>query len=70
MNNKKYAQPIIIFVALLITGLLMVLSPYLTQLEQPATEVMLQNTLPLIGSALMTAGLVFFLQEMTRLARE
>ncbi len=48
----------------------MILVPYQIDLDQSATETALQNTLPLIGSVMLTSGLVFFLLEMTRLDRE
>ena len=70
MNKKQVTQAITIFVLFTIVGLLMILVPYRIDLAQPATEAALQNSLPLIGSALMGAGIVFFLIEMTRLDRE
>lgn len=70
MNKKQLTQAIIIFVVFLIVGLLMVLVPYQIDLDQSATETALQNSLPLIGSAMLASGLVFFLLEMTRLDRE
>lgn len=70
MNTKQLTQAIIIFVVFLIVGLLMILLPYQIDLNQSATEAALQNTLPLIGGAMLTSGLVFFLLEMTRLDRE
>lgn len=70
MNKKQLTQAIIIFVVFLIAGLLMILVPYQIDLDQLATETALQNTLPLIGSVMLTSGLVFFLLEMTRLDRE
>ena len=48
----------------------MILVPHRIELAQPATEAALQNSLPLIGSAMIGSGLVFFLLEMTRLERE
>jgi drug/metabolite transporter (DMT)-like permease len=70
MNKKQLTQAIIIFAVFLIAGLLMILVPYQIDLDQLATETALQNTLPLIGSVMLTSGLVFFLLEMTRLDRE
>ena len=70
MNTKQLIQAIIIFVVFLIVGLLMILLPYQIDLNQSATEIALQNALPLVGSAMLTSGLVFFLIEMTRLDRE
>ena len=70
MNNKQLTQTTIMFIVFLITGLLMILVPYQIDLDQSATETALQNTLPLIGSAILASGLVFFLLEMTRLDRE
>ena len=70
MNKKQLTQAKIIFAAFLIAGLLMILAPYQVDLNQSATETAVQNTLPLIGSAMIGSGLVFFLLEMTRLDRE
>ena len=70
MNRKQLTQATIIFVIFLIVGLLMILLPYQVDLGQAETEAALQNSLPLIGTALMSSGLVFFLLEMTRLDRE
>ncbi len=70
MNKKQMSQTISIFAAFVITGLLMILVPYRIDLVQPATQAALQNSLPLIGSAMMGAGMVFFLLEMTRMERE
>ena len=70
MNKKQMSQTIGIFATFVITGLLMILVPYRIDLTQPATETALQNSLPLIGSAMIGAGIVFFLLEMTRLDRE
>ena len=70
MNKKQMSQTISIFAAFMVTGLLMILVPYRIDLAQPATEAALQNSLPLIGSAMMGAGMVFFLLEMTRMERE
>ena len=70
MNKKQMGQTVSIFVIFTIVGLLMILVPYRIDLTQPATEAALQNSLPLIGSALMGAGMVFFLLEMTRMERE
>lgn len=70
MSKKPLIQAIIIFAVFLIVGLLMILVPYQIDLGQSATETALQSTLPLIGSAMLASGLVFFLLEMTRLDRE
>ena len=70
MNKKQMSKTVSIFVIFTIVGLLMILVPYRIDLPQPATEAALQNSLPLIGSALMGAGMVFFLLEMTRMERE
>ena len=70
MNTKQLTQAIIIFVVFLIVGLLMILLPYQVDLGQPETKAALQNSLPLIGTAMLSSGLVFFLLEMTRLERE
>ena len=66
----RFNQATIIFVVFLIVGLLMILVPHQIDLAQSATETALQKTLPLIGSVMLTSGLVFFLLEMTRLDRE
>jgi uncharacterized protein YjeT (DUF2065 family) len=70
MNKKQMTQAVSIFVIFTIVGLLMILVPYRIDLAQTATEAALQNSLPLIGSALVGAGMVFFLLEMTRMERE
>ena len=70
MDKKQMTRAVSIFVIFMIVGLLMILVPYHFDLVQPATEAALQNSLPLIGSAMMGAGIVFFLLEMTRLERE
>ena len=70
MNKKQMTQTVSIFVIFTIVGLLMILVPYHIDLTQSATEAALQNSLPLIGSAMMGAGMVFFLLEMTRMERE
>ena len=70
MNKKQLSQTVSIFVIFTIVGLLMILVPYRSDLAGPAIEAALQNSLPLIGSAMMGAGMVFFLLEMTRLERE
>ncbi len=70
MNKKQMSQTISIFAALVISGLLMILLPYQIDLAQPAAEAAMQNSLPLIGSAMVGAGMVFFLLEMTRMERE
>ncbi len=70
MNTKQLTQATIIFVIFLIVGLLMILLPYQVDLGQAETGAALRNSLPLIGAALLSSGLVFFLLEMTRLDRE
>ena len=70
MNSKQLTQAITIFVVLLVVGLLMILLPYQLNLSQPETEIALQNSLPLIGTAIFGAGLTFFLIEMVRMDRE
>jgi drug/metabolite transporter (DMT)-like permease len=70
MNKNQFVQASAIFVVLTIAGLLMILVPYQIELDQPETVIALQNSLPLIGSAMMAAGLAFFLLEMTRLDRQ
>jgi uncharacterized protein YjeT (DUF2065 family) len=70
MSKKQMTQAVSIFVIFTIVGLLMILVPYRIDLAQTATEAALQNSLPLIGSALVGAGMVFFLLEMTRMERE
>lgn len=70
MNKKQMSQIISIFAAFMVTGLLMILVPHRIDLAQPATTAALQNSLPLIGSAMLGAGMVFFLLEMTRMERE
>ena len=70
MNTKQLPRTITIFVALLIVGLLMILLPYQVNLDQPEIESALQNSLPFIGTALLSSGVLFFLLEMTRLDRE
>jgi Na+/alanine symporter len=69
MNKKQLVQTIGIFVVFTISGLLMILVPYQVDLDQALLEATLQSSLPLIGSAMIAAGLVFFLLEMTRLDR-
>jgi hypothetical protein len=69
MNKKQLVQTIGIFVVFTISGLLMILVPYQVDLDQVLLEATLQSSLPLIGSAMIGAGLVFFLLEMTRLDR-
>lgn len=70
MNKKQLVQAISIFVVFTISGLLMILVPYQVDLGQAVLEAALQSSLPLIGSAMLGAGLVFFLLEMTRLERD
>jgi hypothetical protein len=70
MNKNQFFQASAIFVVLTIAGLLMILVPYQIELDQPETVIALQNSLPLIGSAMLAAGLAFFLLEMTRLEWE
>lgn len=69
MKKFQYTQAIAIFVALTFSGLLMILIPYRIEINHPDTAIALQNSLPLIGSAMLAAGLVFFLLEMNRLGR-
>ncbi len=70
MNKKQLSQSITIFVALLIVGILMIVLPYNIDLDQSTLEISLQVTLPLIGTALISSGLTFFLIEMVRMDRE
>jgi len=70
MNSKGLTQAIAIFVVLLIVGLLMILLPYQVDLGQAEVETALRDSLPLVGTALLSAGVVFFLLEMTRLERD
>lgn len=70
MNKKQMIQAIIIFIALTLAGLLMILAPYQVHLAKPAVEASLQNSMPLIGTSLLGAGIAFFLLEMTRMERE
>ena len=70
MKSKQLTQAVTIFVVLLIVGLLMILLPYQVDLDQAELEAALRNSLPLIGTALLSAGVVFFLLEMTRLEQE
>ena len=70
MNTKQLVQTISIFVVFTISGLLMILVPYQVDLDQAVLEAALQSSLPLIGSAMIGAGMVFFLLEMTRMERE
>lgn len=70
MNKKQLVQAISIFVVFTISGLLMILVPSQVDLGQAVLEAALQSSLPLIGSAMLGAGLVFFLLEMTRLERD
>jgi hypothetical protein len=70
MNKKQLTQTITIFVATLIAGILMVVLPYTLDLGQAEMVDSLQSTLPLIGAAIISAGLTFFLVEMVRVDRE
>jgi hypothetical protein len=70
MNKKQLVQTISIFVVFTISGLLMILVPYQVDLDQAVLEAALQSSLPLVGGAMLGAGLVFFLLEMTRMERE
>jgi hypothetical protein len=70
MNKKQLTQPIIIFAVFLIAGSLMVLIPYQIDLDQSSIMASLQATLPLIGGAMISSGLTFFLIEMVRMDRE
>jgi uncharacterized protein YjeT (DUF2065 family) len=70
MNSKGLTQAIAIFVVLLIVGLLMILLPYQVDLDQAEVETALRDSLTLVGTALVSAGVVFFLLEMTRLERD
>lgn len=70
MNSKGLTQIITIFIVLLVFGLLMILLPYQLNFSQPEVELALQNSLPLVGTAIFGAGLTFFLIEMLRLDRE
>ncbi len=70
MNKKQLVQTISIFVVFTFSGLLMILVPYQIDLDQAVLQATLQSSLPLIGSAMIGAGLVFFLLEMTRLDRD
>jgi drug/metabolite transporter (DMT)-like permease len=69
MNSKGLTQVITIFIVLLIVGLLMILLPYQLDLGQAEVETALQNSLPLVGAAILSAGLTFFLIEVVRLDR-
>jgi len=69
MKKQQLFQTISIFAALLISGLLMILLPFRIVLDQPEVETILQKILPQVGSALLGAGLVFFLLETTQLQR-
>lgn len=70
MNKKQLTQAITIFVATLIAGIIMVVLPYTLDLGQAEMVDSLQSTLPLIGAAIISAGLTFFLVEMVRMDRE
>ena len=70
MNKKQLVQTISIFVVFTISGLIMILVPYQVDQDQAVLEAALQSSLHLIGSAMLGAGLVFFLLEMTRLERD
>lgn len=70
MNKTQLTQTITIFIVLLIVGILMVVLPYNLDLAQANLGNSLQSTLPLIGAAIISAGLTFFLVEMVRVDRE
>jgi len=70
MNSNQLIRAVAIFTVLLIVGLLMILLPYQVDLGQAEVEAALRNSLPLIGTALLSAGVIFFLLEMTRLERD
>ena len=70
MDKKQLTQTISIFGVLTAVGIMMILVPYRIELSHPETALALQNSLPLVGSALLGAGIVFFLLEMTRQERE
>ncbi len=70
MKSKQLTQAITIFVAFLIVGIVMIVLPYNIDLDHSTLETSLQVTLPLIGTAMISSGLTFFLLEMTRLDRE
>ena len=70
MEKKQLAQTISIFAVFTVIGILMILVPYRIEVVEAEIVTALQNSLPLVGSALLGAGLVFFLLEMTRMRRE
>jgi drug/metabolite transporter (DMT)-like permease len=70
MNAKQLQQAITIFVVFLVAGILMIVLPYNLDLDQSRSATQLQAALPLIGSALISSGLTFFLIEVIRLDRE
>lgn len=70
MNSKQLTQAITIFAVFLIVGLLMILVPNQIDLGQSSVMTSLQATLPLIGAAMISSGLTFFLIEMVRMDRE
>jgi hypothetical protein len=70
MDKKQLTQIISIFVTFTVIGTLMILVPYRIDLLEPEMVVALQNCLPLVGSAMLGAGLVFFLLEISRMGRE
>lgn len=67
MNKTQLTQSITISVILLIVGILMVVLPNNLDLGQDNVQASLQSTLPLVGAAIISAGLTFFLVEMVRL---
>lgn len=68
-GKQQLIQIISIFAALLVSGLLMIFLPFLIVLDQPEVAATLQKSLPQVGSALLGAGLVFFLLEMKQVQR-
>jgi hypothetical protein len=70
MDQKQLTQTISIFATLTVIGILMIVAPYRIEVLEPEMLTALQNSLPLVGSAMLGAGLVFFLLEMTRMGRE
>ena len=70
MKRQQLIQTTSIFAALIISGLLMILLPFRIVLDQPEVLAILQESLPQVGSALLGAGLVFFLLEMKQVQRD
>ena len=70
MKRRQIIQTTSIFAALIISGLLMILLPFRIVLDQPEVLAILQESLPQVGSALLGAGLVFFLLEMKQVQRD